>query len=73
MNENYSSAAKRHWNDGETLTKRERLDNADQLFGFSAECALKSALNSLGRFQDIPRKHKDYARRILIATNLYRG
>lgn len=42
----YASAAARHWNDAEHLFEDSRHDNADQLFGFAAECALKAALFS---------------------------
>jgi hypothetical protein len=41
---NYASAAARHWSDAEHLFDALRLDNADQLFGFAAECALKTVL-----------------------------
>jgi hypothetical protein len=41
---NYASAAARHWSDAEHLFGASRNDNADQLFGFAAECALKAAL-----------------------------
>jgi hypothetical protein len=41
---NYASAAARHWSDAEHLFIASRQDNADQLFGFAAECALKAAL-----------------------------
>jgi hypothetical protein len=43
---NYASAAARHWTDAEHLFGASRHDNADQLFGFAAECALKAALHS---------------------------
>lgn len=44
---NFSEAASRHWTDGKLLFEAERYDNADQLFGFTAECAIKAALNSI--------------------------
>lgn len=40
-------AAIRHFRDGDVLRERSSLENADQLFGFSAECAIKSALVTL--------------------------
>jgi hypothetical protein len=43
---NFSDAAARHWTDGEHLLQTKRLDNADQLFGVAAECALKVAILS---------------------------
>jgi hypothetical protein len=127
MDEDFPNAARRHWRDGETLMEQERLENADQLYGFAAECALKSALVTLGSFQEevhrrhinelwnkmqrtsfsrrypglarlltgsnpfadwevrqryfadgyvsdeTLQRHKDRARRLLIAANLYRG
>jgi len=41
---NFSSAAARHFRDGETLFHGQRFDNADQLFGYAAECAIKACL-----------------------------
>ena len=38
----------RHWQDGEALYQQRRWDNADQLYGFSAECGLKAVMKSLG-------------------------
>lgn len=52
MHENYTEAAERHQHDAKLLDKYGRLDNADQLYGFAAECALKAALVQLGRFRD---------------------
>ena len=40
----YAAAAARHWQDGDHLFSSSRLENADQLFGFAAECALKVVL-----------------------------
>lgn len=47
MPECFDVAAVRHFRDGGLLSERQSLDNADQLFGFAAECALKSALITL--------------------------
>lgn len=44
MSENYTESAGRHWADAEHLLINERRENADQLFGLAAECALKTAL-----------------------------
>ena len=46
--DNYEDAAARHWHDAEQLLAAKRLDNADQLFGLAAECALKVALGRSG-------------------------
>jgi hypothetical protein len=48
MDTNFGEAAKRHWNDAKFLRENKRLPNADQLFGFSAECALKEVMIRLG-------------------------
>ena len=48
----YKDAAIRHWNDSEHLRVESRLDNADHLVGFSAECALKNALVRSGTVID---------------------
>lgn len=47
MTEDYVAAATRHFRDGALLEDNRRVANADQLFGFAAECAIKSALVSL--------------------------
>lgn len=47
MSEAYDAAALRHYRDGELLRDRLRIANADQLYGFAAECAIKRALVSL--------------------------
>lgn len=39
--ETYDAAAVRHWSDGDHLFLDGRVDNADHLFGISAECAIK--------------------------------
>ncbi|MBF0336645.1 MAG: SAM-dependent methyltransferase [Nitrospirae bacterium] len=44
----YRDAAQRHYEDAEYLLADARLANADHLFGFSAECALKAVMLSLG-------------------------
>ncbi len=38
----------RHWNDAELLYAHQRWGNADHLFGFSAECALKAIMGWRG-------------------------
>jgi hypothetical protein len=44
MPENFADAALRHWHDAQLLEAENRLENADQLYGLSAECAIKKAL-----------------------------
>ena len=44
MREDYEDSAARHWDDAELLCKQGRVDNADQLYGIAAECAIKKAL-----------------------------
>lgn len=43
----YADAHRRHWKDAELLFDHERLGNADQLYGFSAECGLKAVMTAL--------------------------
>ncbi|QKM57695.1 hypothetical protein [Burkholderia glumae] len=42
--ENFADAAGRHWADAALLEREIRYDNADQLYGIAAECAIKAAL-----------------------------
>jgi hypothetical protein len=44
----YPDAHERHWEDAEYLFVAGRWANADQLYGFSAECGLKSLMQNLG-------------------------
>lgn len=44
----FVDAHRRHWADAELLFDHERLGNADQLYGFSAECGLKAVMTGLG-------------------------
>jgi hypothetical protein len=48
--ENYSEAALRHWHDARLLEEEDRVENADHLYGFAAECAIKKALVELPAF-----------------------
>ena len=48
MSLDYCDAANRHWQDANYLLNDDRLANADQLFGLSAECALKAVMLPLG-------------------------
>ena len=40
----YRDAHDRHWKDAELLLAKGRWGNADQLYGFSAECGLKAVM-----------------------------
>ena len=44
----FTDAHCRHWDDAELLFKLQRWANADQLYGFSAECGLKAVMTFLG-------------------------
>jgi hypothetical protein len=44
MPEHFEDAALRHWHDANILDQNNRTDNADQLYGIAAECAIKVAL-----------------------------
>ncbi|MGK3990208.1 hypothetical protein WME99_44605 [Sorangium sp. So ce136] len=65
MAEAYAAAAVRHWSDAEFCKDAQRLPNADQLYGFAAECALKVALLKVpgcvgsGELQKRYREHVD--------------
>jgi hypothetical protein len=50
MDENFTQSALRHWRDAELLKAQNHVENADQLYGIAAECALKSALVSSPHF-----------------------
>ena len=49
----FSNAHRRHWKDAELLFGNGRLPNADQLYGFSAECGLKAVMKALGMPIDV--------------------
>jgi len=44
----FADAHIRHWQDAEFLFKAGRLANADQLYGYSAECGLKAVMVASG-------------------------
>lgn len=48
MSLDYKDAAYRHREDADTLMEKQRWPNADQLYGFAAECALKAIMETLG-------------------------
>jgi hypothetical protein len=52
MTEAFRESAARHWHDAMLLEKAKRHANANQLVGFAAECAIKTALCQLKGFAD---------------------
>ncbi|MEO5378190.1 MAG: hypothetical protein H7832_10480 [Magnetococcus sp. DMHC-6] len=48
MTTDFCDAAKRHMEDADFLFDNSRLANADHLYGFAAECALKAVINESG-------------------------
>lgn len=44
----YGDSADRHWRDAQLLREGRRTNNADQLYGLAAECALKAIMVRLG-------------------------
>jgi len=66
MNCDFLDAHERHWEDAELLNEKERLANADHLYGMSAECGLKRlmicfgmSVGASGLPPDSDRKHAD--------------
>jgi len=57
----FLDAMDRHWRDAELLRRKERLANADHLYGLSAECGLKAIMQRLGMEMrnNMPRLHQD--------------
>lgn len=55
--EDYHAAAIRHYRDASVLRDAGRLDNAGHLIGFSAECAIKHRIDSLGSGDRSPAQH----------------
>lgn len=50
MVEAFRESAARHWIDAMLLEDNQRFANANQLVGFAAECAIKTALSELQSF-----------------------
>jgi hypothetical protein len=48
MNADFLDAHHRHMTDAETLFQAKRIANADQLYGFAAECGLKKLMGIFG-------------------------
>ncbi|EKF9792512.1 hypothetical protein O1D11_003214 [Vibrio cholerae] len=63
MHADFHDAHKRHFEDAEFLHSDNRLANADQLYGVSAECGLKALMLKLGmpfdRYKDRPTNYDD--------------
>ena len=49
----FLDAHRRHWCDAELLFNDSRWANADQMYGFSAECGLKAVMKGLGMQVDL--------------------
>ncbi len=47
--EDFADAHGRHWKDAELLYRHSCWPNADQLYGFSAECGLKAIMEAQGQ------------------------
>jgi hypothetical protein len=52
MKTDFYNAYQRHWKDAEYLYNDTRLANADQLYGYSAECGLKCLMQNFGMHLD---------------------
>jgi hypothetical protein len=59
MSTDFRDAARRHLDDAELLLNGNRIPNADQLFGLSAECSLKAVMVALGMATDNAGTPKD--------------
>lgn len=64
MSTNFREAAVRHFQDAELLCRVKRYANADQLYGLSAECALKSIMHALGMAVSNARSPRDRAHKV---------
>lgn len=62
--ENYADAALRHWHDAQLLEKEERVANADHLYGFAAECAIKKVLVVLPAFSTTGLLEEEYKKHV---------
>lgn len=52
----FYDAHERHWDDAELLFEKDRLANADHLYGMSAECGLKALMQAFDMPVDPERK-----------------
>lgn len=62
--EDFSSAAYRHYRDAQLLERENRVENADQLYGITSECAIKKALIELLAFVKTGMLDKSYKEHI---------
>lgn len=70
----FLDAHHRHWSDAEFLFADARLANADQLYGFCAECGLKATMVRLGmRLDDRGRPKKKYRKHLPDLWSLFEG
>ena len=60
----FADAHRRHWEDAELLYDHERWANADQLYGFSAECGLKAVMRSLGMPAKTPSQYRKHVQEL---------
>lgn len=64
----FTDAHYRHWEDAELLYDNGRWSNADQLYGFSAECGLKAVMVVLGMQVDVTgrveKKYREHAQKL---------
>ena len=77
MPPDFADAHERHWQDANVLLSDGRLANADQLYGFSAECGLKALMAVFGMEMNAegPAHKKDrmHINRLLPRYESYRG
>ena len=60
----FRDAMDRHWQDAELLYKKDRLANAEHLYGLSAECGLKALMKYLGMAMKDNKPLKDDSKHI---------
>jgi hypothetical protein len=77
MKTDFYDAYIRHWEDAEYLYKDSRWANADQLYGYSAECGLKCLMQQFGMQLDAsgmpPKEGKGHIDKIWIKYETYRA
>lgn len=78
MQTDFLDACERHWHDAELLFNQQRWANADHLYGFAAECGLKSLMRAFGmvvRQDGSPdcKKDKVHANEIWLRYDTYRS
>lgn len=78
MNADFLEAHQRHMVDAESLFLASRLSNADQLYGFAAECGLKKLMQHFGmviRQDGVPQEYDDrvHANKAWVRYDTYRA